>query len=390
MTYSNANATISQISVYNNQPIYYDTIDLLQNIPHNAQLEIERIFSEELGGGTQNLLAFLLDPLVPISRKRSVFLIPTNLCTFEPTTKKILTVNLSGFVVTYTPPGSGTYTIAVPPLTVGNSITVRRKTINNFPIVSWTAGTKITTPQLNLAIKQAIFLSQEILDRVYNQLSITTDYATLIPILDGAVTEDKILAGSITASKLSADSVIETRILDGAITTNKILNGAIVTDKISGGAVTTAVIANGAVTPIKLSPVSATWSLLGSLVVSGPATVTGDLTVSGSLAVTGTVSAAYPTAANHLTTLAYVNFVSNPVWSGAWTDRQVGSLVLASSNFIPTTIYQTVYLNILSPYTYIISLNTSAAYFTLSGTWQVFSTAPVSDTLWHVLLQRIS
>lgn len=207
MSYSNITVVTAQ-GTYGYElgtSISYNTLDLIADIPHDAQLEIERIFSTDRNGLTATIPNFLNDVNVSVVDKQKVFLIPVSRCTFNTATKQITAVNLpaSGNQVynfTYIPISGANVgipqTIAVPALQAGDNIIVRRKTVSNTPLVQWVPGSKLTTAQLNLNTLQMLYLIQEILNKV-TIVSISTEQ-----ILDNAITSPKILNKAVTFNKL--------------------------------------------------------------------------------------------------------------------------------------------------------------------------------------------
>ncbi len=210
MSYSNITVVTSQ-GTFGYQPgtpfvpISYNTLDLIPDIPHNAQLEVERIFSIDRNNDSNAIPNFLNDTNVSVTDKQRVFIIPTDRITYNINTKQITNILLpsSGndvYNFSYTPisgPNVGQpQTIAVPQLRIGDNIIIRRKTVSNTPLVLWTAGSKLTTAQLNLNTRQLLFLIQEL----FNKITITS--VSTEQILDNAITTSKILNGAITSDKL--------------------------------------------------------------------------------------------------------------------------------------------------------------------------------------------
>jgi hypothetical protein len=211
MSYSNITVVTSQgtygysVGATTFNPILYNTLDLIPGIPHNAQLEVERIFSIDRNGVTATIPDFLNDTNVSVVDKQNVFIIPSDRITYDTTGNRIVNVNLpaSGpdvYNFSYVPisgPNAGTtQTIAVPQLREGDNIIVRRKTVSNTSLVLWTPGSKLTTAQLNLNTTQLLFLVQEILNKV-TIVSVSTEQ-----ILDNAITSPKILNKAVTFAKL--------------------------------------------------------------------------------------------------------------------------------------------------------------------------------------------
>ncbi len=211
MSYSNITVVTSQgtygysVGATTFNPILYNTLDLIPGIPHNAQLEVERIFSIDRNGVTATIPNFLNDTNVSVVDKQKVFTIPSDRITYDTTGNRIVNINLpaSGADVynfSYIPisgPNAGVaQTIAVPQLREGDNIIVRRKTVSNVSLVQWTPGSKLTTAQLNLNTTQMLFLVQEILNKV-TIVSVSTEQ-----ILDNAITSSKILNKAVTFAKL--------------------------------------------------------------------------------------------------------------------------------------------------------------------------------------------
>lgn len=210
MSYSNITVVTSQ-GTFGYQPgtpfvpISYNTLDLIPDIPHNAQLEVERIFSIDRNNDSNAIPNFLNDTNVSVVDKQRVFIIPTDRITYNINTKQITDILLpsSGndvYNFAYTPisgPNVGQpQSILVPQLRTGDNIIIRRKTVSNTPLVLWTAGSKLTTAQLNLNTTQLLFLAQEL----NNKITITS--VSTEQILDNAITTSKILNGAVTSDKL--------------------------------------------------------------------------------------------------------------------------------------------------------------------------------------------
>ena len=229
-TYDNVIAITSQVSTIagaiNRTNIPYSTIVLVPNIQHRYQLEVERIFTYDLNGldaGALVIKQFLEDPLVNIEVKRNLFIIPaTYITSYNESTKQLTIVDLAVTTYTYVVTGTGyAYSIPVPSIGSGDKITVRRKTISNTPLVSWTAGTKLTSNQLNLMTTQLLYLQQEVLDRVFYQAILSGDAVTALN------------SNSVSEEKLTANAVSTSKIQDLAVTNNKIALGEITYDRIN-------------------------------------------------------------------------------------------------------------------------------------------------------------
>ena len=228
-TYDNVIATTSQVSTIagaiNRTNIPYSTISLVQNIQHRYQLEVERLFTYDLNGldaGALVIKNFLEDPLVNIEVKRNLFIIPASYITaYNESTKQLTIVDLAVTTYTYVVTGTGyAYSIPVPPIGSGDKITVRRKTISNTPLVSWTAGTKLTSNQLNLMTTQLLYLQQEVLDRVFYQAILSGDSVTALN--SNSVSEEKLTTNSVSTIKIQNLAVTNAKIGLGEITYDRI------------------------------------------------------------------------------------------------------------------------------------------------------------------------
>ena len=240
MTYTNTPIVVSQQTTgYTSGNIPYSSIVLIASIPHAAQLEVERIFTQDRDGSTGPLLAFLADPAVTTAQKKAVFTIPISRCTLDSITSNITAIDLpatGGTVYNYsvTTPTPTTYTIKIPSLSQHGSstVTVRRKTVSNEPFVNWQAGSRLTSKQLNLSTTQSLYLIQEALEKIGTSVTIETT--------------------QITAASLSDNSVTTSAIASNAVTTAKIADLAVTTGKIAAGAVTEAKLADNSVTSAKI------------------------------------------------------------------------------------------------------------------------------------------
>lgn len=71
MTYTNTPAVVSQQTTsYSSGNIPYSSITTLENIPHSAQLEVERIFTTDRDGSASTILTFLADPAITTAQKK--------------------------------------------------------------------------------------------------------------------------------------------------------------------------------------------------------------------------------------------------------------------------------------------------------------------------------
>lgn len=220
--YDNVIVPTSQISTIagaiTREVIPYGNIALVEGITHKYQLEVERIFTNDRGGISAVIKAFLADSSVNIEDKRNLFIIPVTYITYNNINKTISIPDLSVTTYNYV---VGTYTIPVPAIGGGDIVTIRRKTISNQPLVSWSAGTKLTSNQLNLMTTQLLYIQQEVLDRVYYQAILSGDSVAAVN------------SNSISEEKLTANAVSTIKIQDQAVTNAKIALGEITYDRIN-------------------------------------------------------------------------------------------------------------------------------------------------------------
>lgn len=277
-SYTNSVAPTSQATTVagNSLVIPYGNISLITGVPHKYQLEVERVFTADKNGSTVYITQLLSDAAVSIENKRNVFIIPevdpsntnTVYWTINEVTKEITIYtnpqtnqqNIGNRIFT-----ANSYSIAVPPISNSNIVTIRRKTISNQPLVTWTPGNTLTSNQLNLETTQLLYLLQEVLDKVYRQISIGGDIVSQIA--DNSVSTNKIVDLNVTTGKINNLAITDAKLASDSVTTSKILNSN----------VTTAKIADYNITPAKLINTTQAWSLTGTLALTDLATsATGD------------------------------------------------------------------------------------------------------------------
>ena len=288
MTYTNTPIVVSQQTTgYTSGNIPYSSIVLIASIPHAAQLEVERIFTQDRDGSTGPLLAFLADPAVTTAQKKAVFTIPISRCTLDSTTSNITAVDLpatGGTVYNYviTTPTPTTYTIKIPSLSQHGSstVTVRRKTVSNEPFVNWVAGSRLTSKQLNLATTQSLYLIQEALEKIGTSVTIETTQITAASLSDNSVTTSAIASNAVTTAKIASGAVTSTNILDDTIVNADINASAGIVDTKLATISTAGKVLNSATTGVTTATVN-TLVLRGTdgSITGGPltgTTITGD------------------------------------------------------------------------------------------------------------------
>lgn len=199
-------ATVSQDTTYagNASQVSYSSIQLLPGIPHEAQLEVERIFTTAAPGSVNTLEQFLNSPNVSSFHKRKIFVVPSSRVTYNQTTKTTSTIDLPTGAGAYIYTAAAGFSVTVPAIANGQIVTVSRKTISNLPLVTWVPGTKLTTNQLNTSITQSLYLSQEILGLIDRKIAFDSTPPHILG--NDSVTEDAILTGAVHAEHLTADT----------------------------------------------------------------------------------------------------------------------------------------------------------------------------------------
>ena len=329
MPYTNTIVTTSTGGTWDSGTgLSYSTITLIDGIPHSAQLEVERVFTVPRSTGDYATIEdFLNNEATTQKDKQQVFVIPASRITFNETSKTITAIDLpsTGNTYDFNPDGAGLANVPVPAIVSGTSVLkVRRKTVSNETLVTWSAGSKLTSAQLNLEVKQLIYLIQELIDKTTTEVNVSN---TTI----GTVTNY-----SITPIKLSAGGPTWTS--GGALTSLSIQNTPIGSTTRSSGAFTT-LAANGATTMTAGTASSSTAT--GTLVVTGGAGVSGTVyaggfngpltgNVTGNL--TGTVLTAAQTNITSLGTLSSLA-VSGTLSAGGIQSTPIGNTTRSSGAF---------------------------------------------------------
>ena len=176
MAYDNlTNVTTSKSGTWNTgtgEFIYGDVISLESGIPHKDQLEVERIFALPTSPDVASkITVFDLHRIFIVykddyqvneaaSNGKIISLTPSN-----PTTRNYTLTggDLVGTVVT------------IPVIANGQAITVRRKTFSSGKYVTWSAGTRLTSEQLNLQVNQLIKLNQELIYKLESEYLKSSD-----------------------------------------------------------------------------------------------------------------------------------------------------------------------------------------------------------------------
>lgn len=357
MTYTNTPVVVSQKTTgYTSGNIPYTNLTLITGIPHSAQLEVERIFTQERDGNTANLLAFLADPAITTAQKKEVFIVPISRCTLDVNTTNITAIDLPASGATVYNYVVGSYTILVP--AIGGTITVRRKTVSNEPFVNWQAGSRLTSKQLNLSTTQSLYLMQEVLEKIGTAVTIETTQITAASISANSVNTSAIVNSAVTTAKILDANVTTAKIADSAITTGKIADGTILNEDIN---------ASAGIVDTKLATISTTGKVANSAT-----TATSNNTANTIVARDANNAAAFTTVYSTLIGNVTGNVTGNASGlsgtlavasggTGVTTSTGSGANVLATS---PALISPTIGSH---PLTFNATLNTASPIYAVSG-----------------------
>lgn len=197
MPYTNTIVTTSTSGTWNGTLFSYSGISLIDGIPHSAQLEVERVFT--VPRDTTNYATiedFLNNSATTQKDKQQVFIIPASRITFNETNKTITAIDLpsTGNTYDFNPDGIGLANVPVPAIAVSDALKVRRKTVSNQSLVEWAAGTKLTSAQLNLEVKQLLYLVQELIDKTTTEVTVSNTTIGTIP--NYSIVPTKLSAGA--------------------------------------------------------------------------------------------------------------------------------------------------------------------------------------------------
>jgi hypothetical protein len=152
---------------------YGDVISLESGIPHKDQLEVERIFSLPSSpvDVANNITVFDL---------HRIFIVNKNDYSVNETTSKITSLTPSNpttryYTLTGGGPGITGTVVTIPTIVNGEAIVVRRKTFSSGKYVTWSAGTRLTSEQLNLQMNQLIKINQELIYKLESEYLRSSD-----------------------------------------------------------------------------------------------------------------------------------------------------------------------------------------------------------------------
>ena len=173
-------------------------IELLEGIPAQDQLEIERIFPVNTAGSSKYEGVQLT-----IADRRLMFKLPKQWFTVDVINKTITIKDIAnsastdfvpapdagtgpyydintGTSRTYkllaasTPPGDA-QTLIIPGLAANDDVIIRRRTVSNEQVVNFAPGSRLTSGQLNLQVSQLINLVQELMWKVDQEFILKFD-----------------------------------------------------------------------------------------------------------------------------------------------------------------------------------------------------------------------
>lgn len=184
MPYTNTIVTTSTSGTWNGTSFSYNSISLIAGIPHSAQLEVERVFTVPRSTSDYATIEdFLNNSATTQKDKQQVFIIPASRITFDETNKTITAIDLpsTGNTYDFNPDGIGLANVPVPAIAVSDTLKIRRKTVSNETLVEWSAGSKLTSAQLNLEVKQLLYLIQELIDKTTTEVTVSNTAIGTIP-----------------------------------------------------------------------------------------------------------------------------------------------------------------------------------------------------------------
>lgn len=214
-TYDNNIVSTSISGTYSTTtPLSFTSLTLLSGIPFDAQLEVILAFSTLPASVQTDINAARLDSGWTTVNENAVLVIPSSRITYNTTTKAITTIdNSSSWTYTWYNSQGTAQTITFPATTTVVSgttkVTIRRKTISNQPLVSFSSGSRLTASQLNTATTQLLYLTQELIDRVVTFTTQTTTSPTTSYIAPNRITSDGTSSGISLGSWNSGASSLE-------------------------------------------------------------------------------------------------------------------------------------------------------------------------------------
>lgn len=154
MTYNNLENKQTSLSAVwaTGSSISFSTLGLDSSIPFKDQIEVERIFP----------LTTEIRNVISTADLHRIFLVPKDKYTVTGST--ISAINFTGSE-TFTLTGTAT-TVTIPVISSGQTVIIRRKTLSMDKYITWVAGSRLTSEQLNMQTEQLLRLNQELLYKV--------------------------------------------------------------------------------------------------------------------------------------------------------------------------------------------------------------------------------
>lgn len=214
-TYDNNIVSTSIAGTYSTTtPLSFSSLTLLSGIPFDAQLEVILSFSTLPQSVQTAINSARSDSGWTTVNENAVFVIPITRVTFNTSTKVITSIdNTTSWTYTWYNSLNVAQTITFPATTTVVSgttvLTVRRKTISNQPLVSFTSGSRLTASQLNTATTQLLYLTQELIDRVVTFTTQTTTTPSTPYVTPNRITTDGTSSGTSLGSWNSGASSLE-------------------------------------------------------------------------------------------------------------------------------------------------------------------------------------
>lgn len=214
-TYDNNIVSTSVSGVYSTSALLsFTSLTLLSGIPFDAQLEVVLTFSTLPSSVQTAINSARSDSGWTTVNENAVLVIPSSRITYNTSTKAITSIdNSTSWTYTWYNSLGVAQTITFPATTTVVSgttkVTVRRKTISNQPLVSFSSGSRLTASQLNTATTQLLYLTQELIDRVVTFTTQTTTAPTTSYIAPNRITSDGTSSGISLSSWNSGASSLE-------------------------------------------------------------------------------------------------------------------------------------------------------------------------------------
>jgi hypothetical protein len=261
------------------QGLSYSTISLTSGVPHVDQLEVERIFDIDF-----SVNGFNVQDNISTYDLHRIFLLQKSEYTLNETTSKLTNISITpsrAYTIVKAKNANlpaGTQ-ITIPSFISGSEkVIVRRKTLSFDPYVSWTAGTRLTSDQLNFQVQQLLRLNQELIYKLESEYLRVNDISgASAPAFDVANSLDmgnnKIIN---LATPLASTDAANKGYIDTALANYVTLAG---TQSITGAKTFTSSVI-----------LSSTLAVTGNTTVGGTLSVTGGLGISGSSPLSNTVN----------------------------------------------------------------------------------------------------